>query len=46
MVFSEYRLTHVEISVDELRAADGRHHARLRTDLDTHSVLLGLSARW
>ena len=46
MVFGEYRLTHVEISVDELRAADGGHHARLRTDLDTHSALVGLSARW
>ena len=46
MFFGEYRLTHVQISVDELRAVDGRHHARLKTDLDTHSALVGLSARW
>jgi opacity protein-like surface antigen len=46
MVFGEYRFTHVQLSVDELRNADGGHHARLRTDLDTHSALVGLSARW
>jgi opacity protein-like surface antigen len=46
MVFGEYRYTHVQVSVDELRNADGGHHARFRTDLDTHSALMGLSARW
>jgi opacity protein-like surface antigen len=46
MLFGEYRLSHVEVSVDELRAADGRHHARFKTELDTHSALVGLSARW
>jgi opacity protein-like surface antigen len=47
MVFGEYRYTHAEISVDDLQtAADPRHHARLKTDLDTHSALIGLSARW
>ena len=46
MLFGEYRLTHVGISVDDLRASDTRHHARLSTELDTHSVLFGLSARW
>lgn len=46
MLFGEYRFTHVQISVDELRNADGGHHARFRTDLDTHSALVGLSARW
>jgi opacity protein-like surface antigen len=46
MVFGEYRYTHVEISVDELRNADGGHHGRLKTDLDAHTGLVGLSARW
>ena len=46
MVFGEYRFTHVQLSVDELRNADGGHHARFRTDLDTHTALVGLSARW
>jgi opacity protein-like surface antigen len=47
MLFGEYRYTHVQISVDELRSAsDPDHHARFRTDLDTHSALVGLSARW
>ncbi len=45
MLFAEYRLTHVHASV-ELRDAATLHHAPLRTDLDTHSVLVGLSARW
>ena len=45
MLFAEYRLTHVEPSV-ELRDAATRHHSPVRMDLDTHSVLLGLSARW
>jgi opacity protein-like surface antigen len=47
MVFGEYRFTHVEVSVDELRSAiTAPHHAGLKTDLDTHSALIGLSARW
>jgi opacity protein-like surface antigen len=46
MFFGEYRFSHVQISVDELRNADGGHHARLRADLDTHTGLVGLSARW
>lgn len=45
MLFGEYRLTHVESAV-ELRDAATRHHAPVRMDLDTHSVLLGLSVRW
>jgi hypothetical protein len=45
MVFAEYRLTHVQASA-ELRDAVTLHHAPLRMDLDTHSVLVGLSARW
>ncbi len=45
MVFAEYRLTHVQAAV-ELRDAATLHHAPLRMDLDTHSVLVGLSARW
>ncbi|HEX3178457.1 MAG TPA: hypothetical protein VHZ49_17410 [Methylomirabilota bacterium] len=47
MVFGEYRFTHVEVSVDELRsAATAPHHASLKADLDTHTALVGLSARW
>jgi opacity protein-like surface antigen len=45
MLFGEYRLTHTQPGV-ELRDAVTLHHAPLRMDLDTHSVLLGLSARW
>jgi len=45
MLFAEYRFTHVRASV-ELRAAATLHHAPLRMDLATHSVLVGLSARW
>jgi opacity protein-like surface antigen len=45
MLFGEYRFTHVQVSVDDLRAADASV-ARLKTDLDSHSALLGLSARW
>jgi len=45
MLFGEYRLTRVESAV-ELRDAATRHHAPVRMDLDTHSVLLGVSARW
>lgn len=45
MLFGEYRLTHTRSSV-ELRDAVTLHHAPVRMDLDTHSLLLGLSARW
>jgi opacity protein-like surface antigen len=45
MLFAEYRLTHVQASV-ELRDAATLDHAPLRMDLDTHSALVGLSARW
>ena len=45
MLFGEYRFTHVPVSVDDLRGADTRE-ARLKTNLDSHSALLGLSARW
>lgn len=45
MLFGEYRYTHVRVSVDDLEAAD-RSAARFKTDLDSHSALLGLSARW
>ena len=43
-VFGEYRFTHVSTDV-ELRDAN-LNRATLRTDLDTHSALIGLSARW
>jgi opacity protein-like surface antigen len=47
MLFGEYRYTHVQISVDDLEpASNPREPGRLRTDLDTHSALIGLSARW
>jgi opacity protein-like surface antigen len=43
-LFGEYRFTHVSTEV-ELRDAD-INRTTLRTDLDTHSALVGLSARW
>ena len=43
-LFAEYRFTHVSPEV-ELRDAD-LNRTTLRTDLDTHSALLGISARW
>lgn len=43
-LFGEYRFTHVSPAV-ELRDAN-LNRTTLRTDLDTHSVLIGLSARW
>jgi opacity protein-like surface antigen len=43
-LFGEYRFTHVSPEV-ELRDAN-LNRTTLRTDLDTHSVLIGLSARW
>jgi hypothetical protein len=45
MLFGEYRRTHVEPAV-ELRDAATLHHATVRMDLDTHTLLLGISARW
>jgi len=43
-LFGEYRFTHVAPEV-ELRDAN-LNRATLRTDLDTHSALFGISARW
>ena len=43
-LFGEYRFTHVSTDV-ELRDAN-LNRTTLRTDLDTHSALIGLSARW
>lgn len=43
-LFGEYRFTHVSPEV-ELRDASNRK-TTLRTELDTHSALLGISARW
>ena len=43
-LFGEYRFTHVSPEV-ELRDAN-LNRTTLRTDLDTHSALIGLSARW
>lgn len=43
-LFGEYRFTHVSPEV-ELHDANVRR-TTLRTDLDTHSALVGLSARW
>jgi opacity protein-like surface antigen len=43
-LFGEYRFTHVSPDVD-LRTAN-LGSATLRTDLDTHSALFGISARW
>ncbi|HZP35475.1 MAG TPA: outer membrane beta-barrel protein [Methylomirabilota bacterium] len=43
-LFGEYRFTHVSPEVELRDANIGR--TTLRTDLDTHSALIGLSARW
>ena len=43
-LFGEYRFTHVSPEVELRDANVGR--TTLRTDLDTHSALVGLSARW
>ena len=45
MLFAEYRFTHVHTSV-ELRDAATLDRAPLSMNLDTHSVLVGVSARW
>jgi opacity protein-like surface antigen len=43
-LFGEYRFTHVSPDVELRDASLGS--ATLRTELDTHSALLGISARW
>jgi opacity protein-like surface antigen len=43
-LFGEYRFTHVSPDVELRDASNGR--TTLRTDLDTHSALFGISARW
>ncbi len=43
-LFGEYRFTHVAPAVDLRDASLGG--ATLRTELDTHSALFGISARW
>jgi opacity protein-like surface antigen len=43
-LFGEYRFTHVSPEV-ELHDAN-LNRTTLRTDLDTHSALVGISARW
>jgi opacity protein-like surface antigen len=43
-LFGEYRFTHVSPEVD-LRDVN-LQRATLRTALDTHSALVGISARW
>ena len=45
MFFGEYRYTHVQVSAGDLDGAD-TNRARFKTDLDSHSALIGLSARW
>ena len=47
MVFGEYRFTHVEAAADDLRSSDAAaRRSSLKADLDTHTALIGLSARW
>jgi Outer membrane protein beta-barrel domain len=43
-LFGEYRYTHTNTDVDLSNAVD--RNASFDTDLNTHSFLLGLSARW
>jgi Outer membrane protein beta-barrel domain len=45
MVFAEYRYTHADVSVD-LRDSATVNKTPFRFDLDTHSAVLGISARW
>jgi len=45
MFFVEYRLTHAEVNV-ELHDSASLKPAPLRMDLDTHTGIIGLSARW
>ena len=44
MLFAEYRFTHVSPDVELHDASTNR--VKLSTDLNTHSALIGLSARW
>jgi opacity protein-like surface antigen len=46
MVFGEYRYMHVEPSFELRSTAGSGARSTLRTDLDTHSALIGVSARW
>jgi opacity protein-like surface antigen len=43
-LFGEYRFTHVSPEVELRDASNGK--TTLRADLDTHSALFGISARW
>jgi hypothetical protein len=45
MLFAEYRYTHSEVSVD-LRDSASLKQTPVHFDLDTHSAVVGLSARW
>jgi opacity protein-like surface antigen len=45
MVFAEYRYNHAETSV-ELHDAATVRHTPVHFDLDTHTAVLGISARW
>ncbi len=45
MVFAEYRYTHADVSVD-LRDSATLKKTPFSFDLDTHSAVLGISARW
>jgi hypothetical protein len=45
MFFGEYRFTHADVSV-ELHDSATLKPAPFKTELDTHTALIGLSARW
>jgi hypothetical protein len=45
LLFAEYRFTRVSTDVD-LQDGASAAKATLRTELNTHSALLGISARW
>jgi hypothetical protein len=45
MVFAEYRFTHSEASVD-LRDSASLKETPVHLNLDTHSAVVGISARW
>jgi opacity protein-like surface antigen len=44
-VFAEYRFNHTHVGVD-LQDSVSAAKATFRTDLDSHSTLIGISARW
>jgi len=44
-VFAEYRFNHVRVDAD-LEDKVSASRATFRTDLDSHSALIGISARW